>query len=111
MYTPFSSHDLLLSLPPPSFTLLHTVLIFFISLCPSLPSSQECSRLHEELQRLRRENTSLDSGVHEREKTMAQLRTRVAVLEQELKDKEQVVCSVVAMCMGVYMYMVHVHLT
>ena len=39
---------------------------------------------------MRRDNASLDSGLHEREKSVSQLRTRVAVLEQEIKDKEQV---------------------
>ena len=51
---------------------------------------QECSRLHEETGRLRRDNSSLDAGSHEQEKSIGQLRTRVAVLEQELADKEQV---------------------
>ena len=40
---------------------------------------------------MRRDNCSLDSGLHDREKTVAQLTTRVAVLEQEIKDKEQVI--------------------
>ncbi|CAI8034302.1 Spindle assembly abnormal protein 6 homolog [Geodia barretti] len=53
-------------------------------------SEEECARLQEELQSLRRDNVSLDSGLHEREKTLSHLTTRVAVLEQELKDKEQV---------------------
>ena len=39
---------------------------------------------------LRRQNNHLDSDRHERDKTLNHLRTRVAVLEQELKDKEQV---------------------
>ena len=43
-----------------------------------------------ELQQLRRDNSSLDAGAHEKEKSLTQLRTRVAVLEQELLDKEQV---------------------
>ena len=43
-----------------------------------------------ELQQLRRDNSSLDAGAHEKEKSLTQLRTRVAVLEQELSDKEQV---------------------
>ena len=46
--------------------------------------------MREELQRLRRENSSLDANTHEQDKTLTQLRTRVAVLEQELQDKEQV---------------------
>ena len=51
---------------------------------------QECSSLRQELQQLRRDNSSLDAGAHEKEKSLTQLRTRVAVLEQELLDKEQV---------------------
>lgn len=51
---------------------------------------QECASLRQELQQLRQDNSSLDAGAHEKEKTMTQLRTRVAVLEQELLDKEQV---------------------
>ena len=47
--------------------------------------------MQEELQSVRRDNSSLDSRLHEREKTVTQLTTRVAVLEQELKDKEQVI--------------------
>ena len=43
-----------------------------------------------ELQQLRRDNSSLDAGAHEKEKSLTQLRTRLAVLEQELSDKEQV---------------------
>ena len=52
--------------------------------------TQECGGVRQELQQLRQDNTSLDAGTHEREKTITQLRTRVAVLEQELQDKEQV---------------------
>ena len=53
-----------------------------------------------ELQQLRRDNSSLDAGAHEKEKSLTQLRTRVAVLEQELSDKEQVhvVYSSVSIC-------------
>ena len=46
--------------------------------------------MNREIQTLRRQNTTLDSDRHERDKTLNHLRTRVAVLEQELKDKEQV---------------------
>ncbi len=46
--------------------------------------------MKEELLKLRRENSTLDSNAHEQEKTLSQLRTRVAVLQQELQDKEQV---------------------
>jgi len=44
----------------------------------------------KDVQNLRRQNNNLDSDRHERDKTLNHLRTRVAVLEQELKDKEQV---------------------
>ena len=51
---------------------------------------QECKFAKQELHKLRRENGSLDSERHEHSKTLSQLQTRVAVLEQELRDKEQV---------------------
>ena len=44
----------------------------------------------KELQTVRRQNSNLDSDRHEKDKTLNHLRTRVAVLEQELKDKEMV---------------------
>lgn len=46
--------------------------------------------MNTELQVTRRQNSNLDSDRHERDKTLNHLRTRVAVLEQELKDKELV---------------------
>ena len=46
--------------------------------------------MREELLKLRQENSTLDSTAHEKDKTLTQLRTRVAVLQQELQDKEQV---------------------
>ena len=51
---------------------------------------QECRRMNKELQTVRRQNSNLDSDRHEKDKTLNHLRTRVAVLEQELKDKEMV---------------------
>lgn len=51
---------------------------------------QECKFAKQELHKLRRENGSLDSERHEHSKTVSQLQTKVAVLEQELRDKEQV---------------------
>ena len=47
--------------------------------------------MREELQRLRKENAALDASTHTQDKSLSQLRTRVAVLEQELQDKEQVI--------------------
>ena len=55
-----------------------------------------------ELQQLRRDNSSLDAGAHEKEKNLTQLRTRVAVLEQELSDKEQVHCILCSIASTLY---------
>lgn len=52
---------------------------------------QECQRAKQEVLSLRRENTTLDAECHEKEKLVNQLQTRVAVLEQEIKDKDQLV--------------------
>lgn len=41
---------------------------------------------------LRRENSTLDTAVHEKERLVSQLQMRVAVLEQEIKDKDQLMC-------------------
>ena len=46
--------------------------------------------MNKDLQTTRRQNSNLDSDRHEKDKTLNHLRTRVAVLEQELKDKEMV---------------------
>lgn len=44
-----------------------------------------------ELSKLRKDNVTLESNNHIKEKSIAQLETRVAVLEQEIKDKTQVI--------------------
>ena len=44
-------------------------------------------RTKTELQALRKNNSGLDAEYHEQDKLIHQLRTRLAVLEQELKDK------------------------
>nr|CAH0111877.1 unnamed protein product [Daphnia galeata] len=49
---------------------------------------EECNRLQQELTSARRRGASLDADFHSKERTVNQLRTKVAVLEQELKDKE-----------------------
>ena len=41
---------------------------------------------------LRRENSTLDTQVHEKERLVSQLQMRVAVLEQEINDKDQLMC-------------------
>uniref|UniRef100_A0A8C3SVQ0 Spindle assembly abnormal protein 6 homolog n=1 Tax=Chelydra serpentina TaxID=8475 RepID=A0A8C3SVQ0_CHESE len=51
----------------------------------------ECQRVKQEVLSLRRENTTLDAECHEKEKHINQLQTRVAVLEQEIKDKDQLI--------------------
>lgn len=40
---------------------------------------------------LGRENTALDAECHDKEKEINSLQTRLAVVEQELKDKDQIV--------------------
>ncbi|KAK2149873.1 hypothetical protein LSH36_433g02018 [Paralvinella palmiformis] len=49
---------------------------------------EDCNRTKHELQTTRRDNASLDHDYHELEKETNQLRTKLAVHEQELKDKE-----------------------
>ncbi|XP_041125895.1 spindle assembly abnormal protein 6 homolog isoform X2 [Polyodon spathula] len=49
----------------------------------------ESHRAKQEVLSLRRENSTLDLECHEKEKHINQLQTRVAVLEQEIKDKDQ----------------------
>ncbi|CAB3996681.1 Hypothetical predicted protein, partial [Paramuricea clavata] len=44
-----------------------------------------------EVTKLRRDNSSLDVERHERDKTLNHLRTRIAVLEQENKDNQEVI--------------------
>jgi len=51
---------------------------------------EENHRMKQELQSLRKSNSSLDSEYHEQERNVNQLKTRIAVLEQEVKDKEEV---------------------
>jgi len=78
---------------------LKAALIFFLgdqdntllfSFLVTIICSQECKFAKQELHKLRRENGSLDTERHEHSKTVSQLQTKVAVLEQELRDKEQV---------------------
>ena len=58
----------------------------------------EHQRARHELQRLRADNARLDSAHHEHEKAINQMRTRVAVLEQEVKDKDELLDKTTAMC-------------
>lgn len=50
-------------------------------------------RAKQELQSLRKQNTTLDSEYHEQEKLINQMRTKLAVLEQEVKDKENLIAK------------------
>ncbi|KAK6188877.1 hypothetical protein SNE40_004963 [Patella caerulea] len=52
---------------------------------------EEHVRAKQEIQSLRKQNNTLDSDNHEKEKLINQYKTRIAVFEQELKDKEQVI--------------------
>lgn len=54
-------------------------------------AEEEAARAKQDVASLRKHNTSMDSESHEREKMLGQLQTRIAVLEQEVKDKEQLV--------------------
>lgn len=47
--------------------------------------------MKQQVTSLRRENSTLDTECHEKERLMNQLQTRVAVLEQEMKDKDQLI--------------------
>ncbi|XP_003409570.2 spindle assembly abnormal protein 6 homolog [Loxodonta africana] len=52
---------------------------------------EELQRAKQEVLSLRRENSALDAECHEKEKHNNQLQTKAAVLEQEIKDKDQLV--------------------
>jgi predicted RNase H-like nuclease (RuvC/YqgF family) len=51
---------------------------------------EEHERDRQELSSLRHQNASLDTRVHEQEKLANQLKLKLAVTEQEVKDKEAV---------------------
>ncbi|XP_062250917.1 spindle assembly abnormal protein 6 homolog isoform X1 [Platichthys flesus] len=52
-------------------------------------AEEECQRSKQQVLSLRRENSTLDTEVHEKERLVNQLQMRVAVLDQEVKDKDQ----------------------
>ncbi|KAK1896471.1 Spindle assembly abnormal protein 6 like [Dissostichus eleginoides] len=52
-------------------------------------AEEECQRSKQQVLSLRRENGTLDTEVHDKERVVSQLQMRVAVLEQEINDKEQ----------------------
>ena len=48
---------------------------------------EEYAAMKAELANIRKQNSSMDAELHANEKVANQLRTRIAVLEQEVKDK------------------------
>lgn len=52
---------------------------------------QELQHVKQQVGSLRRENGTLDTEIHDKERLVSQLQMRVAVLEQGLSDKEQLV--------------------
>ncbi|XP_029285406.1 spindle assembly abnormal protein 6 homolog [Cottoperca gobio] len=52
-------------------------------------AEEECQRSKQQVLSLRRENSTLDTEVHDKERLVSQLQMKVAVLEQEIKDKDQ----------------------
>ncbi|XP_013129016.1 spindle assembly abnormal protein 6 homolog isoform X3 [Oreochromis niloticus] len=52
-------------------------------------ADEECQHLKQQVLSLRRENSTLDTEVHEKDRLVSQMQMRVAVLEQEVKDKDQ----------------------
>ncbi|XP_068599856.1 spindle assembly abnormal protein 6 homolog [Brachionichthys hirsutus] len=52
-------------------------------------SEEESQRLKQQVQSFRRENSTLDTEVHEAERLANQLQMRLAVLEQQVKDQDQ----------------------
>ncbi|XP_039273507.1 spindle assembly abnormal protein 6 homolog [Styela clava] len=57
-------------------------------------TDDELRRCRNELQQSRRENNALDAERHNQDKNLQQLKTRVAVIEQELLDKEQLMSRI-----------------
>lgn len=45
--------------------------------------------MRQQVLSLKRENSTLDTAVHEKERLVSQLQMRVAVMEQEIRDKDQ----------------------
>ncbi|XP_068176188.1 spindle assembly abnormal protein 6 homolog [Antennarius striatus] len=52
-------------------------------------AEEESQRLKQQVQSFRRENSTLDTEVHEKDRLVSQLQMKLAVLEQEVKDKDQ----------------------
>lgn len=48
-------------------------------------------RSRQDVQNLQTESLALQSECHEKEKMIGQLKTRVAVFEQEIKDKDEII--------------------
>ncbi|XP_068096085.1 spindle assembly abnormal protein 6 homolog [Hyperolius riggenbachi] len=52
---------------------------------------EELQRAQQKISSLGRENSALDAECHDKEKEINRFQTRLAVLEQELKDKDQII--------------------
>ncbi|XP_047442269.1 spindle assembly abnormal protein 6 homolog [Mugil cephalus] len=52
-------------------------------------AEEEGQHLRQQVLSLKRENSTLDTAVHEKERLVSQLQMRVAVMEQEIRDKDQ----------------------
>lgn len=55
-------------------------------------AEEEFQHAKQQVASLRRENATLDTEIHDKERLASQLQMRVAVLEQGISDKEQLVC-------------------
>ena len=60
-------------------------------------TEDELIRAKAELSSLRKNNADLDGDCHEQDKLINQLKTRLAVLEQEVKDKDTLLNKTSAM--------------
>ncbi|XP_061681332.1 spindle assembly abnormal protein 6 homolog isoform X3 [Syngnathoides biaculeatus] len=56
--------------------------------CKLAGAEEECQRAKQQAATLRRENASLDAALRDKERAADQLLTRVAVLEERVKDEE-----------------------
>lgn len=53
--------------------------------------TEEHQQGKEEITKLRKSNTSLENDIHQYEKTVNHLRTKIALVEQELKSKQEII--------------------
>lgn len=53
--------------------------------------SEEHQQAKEEIVKYRKTNTTLENDIHQYEKTVNHLRTKIALVEQEVKSKQEVI--------------------